>query len=94
VNRDKAFLLEKMYDDNIIASNSLTGNGEKAGPGPLLLKILVPAYAAGSIIGKSRLYTVKLLKNQALFYSCLQILKTHRSCLENRDLIVTAKLTK
>ena len=43
---------EKMYDDNIIASNSLTGNGEKAGPGPLLLKILVPAYAAGSIIGK------------------------------------------
>jgi len=35
------------------ASNSLgTSNGEKAGPGPLLLKILVPAYAAGSIIGK------------------------------------------
>ena len=53
VNRDKTFLAEKMYDDNIIASNSLTGNGEKAGPGPLLLKILVPAYAAGSIIGKS-----------------------------------------
>ena len=72
-----------MYDDNIIASNSLTGNGEKAGPGPLLLKILVPAYAAGSIIGKSRLYKVKLLKNQALFYTCLQILKTNRSCLEN-----------
>ena len=54
MNRDKTFLVEKMYDDNIIASNSLTGNGEKAGPGPLLLKILVPAYAAGSIIGKSK----------------------------------------
>ena len=56
-----------MYDDNIIASNSLTGNGEKAGPGPLLLKILVPAYAAGSIIGKSKKYTVKLLNNHAIF---------------------------
>ena len=39
-------------DINDLASNSLgTSNGEKAGPGPLLLKILVPAYAAGSIIG-------------------------------------------
>ena len=67
MNRNKTFLTEKMYDDNIIASNSLTGNGEKAGPGPLLLKILVPAYAAGSIIGKLKKYTVKLLDNHAIF---------------------------
>jgi len=34
------------------ASNCLGGVIEKPGAGPLLLKILVPAYAAGSIIGK------------------------------------------
>ena len=34
----------------IAASNSL--GGERPGAGPLLLKILIPAYAAGSIIGK------------------------------------------
>ena len=33
------------------AVSSAISIGDKAGPGPLLLKILVPAYAAGSIIG-------------------------------------------
>ena len=36
----------------LAASNSLGGVIDKPGTGPLLLKILIPAYAAGSIIGK------------------------------------------
>ena len=56
--------LKKIMDENFdLASNSIGTNSsvtnglngavgvDKAGAGPLLLKILVPAYAAGSIIG-------------------------------------------
>jgi RNA-binding protein Nova len=53
--------MKKIHSDT--ASNSLTGNGEKAGPGPLLLKILVPAYAAGSIIGKQGQTITQLQKD-------------------------------
>ena len=67
-----------MYDDNIIASNSLTGNGEKAGPGPLLLKILVPAYAAGSIIGK-------LTQFKSFIRSLIQILKNNQKSLNQEN---------
>lgn len=38
------------------STNGLNGTltiNDKTGAGPLLLKILVPAYAAGSIIGKT-----------------------------------------
>lgn len=43
--------MKKLHSD--FASNALGGVGiEKPGTGPLLLKILIPAYAAGSIIGK------------------------------------------
>ena len=67
-----------MYDDNIKASNSLTGNGEKAGPGPLLLKILVPAYAAGSIIGKyNNLDQFGLKRTKPIIYSFIKILKNN-----------------
>ena len=50
------------------STNGLNGTltiNDKTGAGPLLLKILVPAYAAGSIIGKT---FVKQLKKLAKEY--------------------------
>jgi hypothetical protein len=40
------------FDDNEFLPASSLMLREKTEAGPLLLKILVPAYAAGSIIGK------------------------------------------
>ena len=56
----KKKIMDENFDlaSNSIGTNSSVTNGlngaigvDKAGAGPLLLKILVPAYAAGSIIG-------------------------------------------
>lgn len=65
--------MKKIHSDsasNSIGTNSSVTNGlngaigvDKAGAGPLLLKILVPAYAAGSIIGKQGQTITQLQKD-------------------------------
>ena len=58
-----------MSNETDSAVSSAISIGDKAGPGPLLLKILVPAYAAGSIIGKKlgfgKIYDTEINMNKA-----------------------------